>query len=111
HALQPPARSLWRRDRLVGVHLSQALKAALISANGTARPRFVNVPCSAISLAAVRNPAHAERASAPPTLIRRTPTSASSRTLKMSLPTSTLTGFGATASTMLITSPLERSPG
>ncbi len=48
------------------------------SANGTAPARRVNVPCSAISLAASRKPVQAARASAPPTLIRRTPASASS---------------------------------
>ena len=67
---------------------------ALISANGTARPRPANVPRSAISRAAARNPAQAARASAPPTLIRRTPSAASSATVAKSLPASTLTGFG-----------------
>src|SRR5688572_17140965 len=50
-----------------------AANAPLISGNGTARARAANVPCLAISRAASRNPPQAARASAPPTLIRRTP--------------------------------------
>src|SRR6185503_18678122 len=73
------------------------LNAASISANGTARARLANVPCSAISLAAVRNPPQAARASAPPTLMRRTPIAAISVTVVKSEPTSMLTGFGVTA--------------
>ena len=44
--------------------------------------------------AAWRNPVQAVRASAPPTLILRTPIRASSLTVVKSAPTSTLTGFG-----------------
>ena len=56
-------------------------------------------------------PAHAARASAPPTLIRRTPAAARSATVAKSLPTSTLTGFGATARTTAVMSSSERRPG
>ena len=42
---------------------------------------WVNVPDSAISVAAARNPPHAVFASAPPVVIRRTPSSAASATV------------------------------
>ena len=45
-------------------------------------------------------PVHAARASELPTLMRRTPRSASSSTVVKPEPTSTLTGFGYTASTI-----------
>jgi hypothetical protein len=57
-----------KRDARERCRYSEA-KVRLMSAKETARPRFVNVPCSAISFAACRKPVHAERASAPPTLI------------------------------------------
>ena len=59
----------------------------------------VNVPWSAISRAAARNPVHAARASAPPTLMRRTPSAAASATVMKSPSTSRFTGLGATAVT------------
>jgi len=46
----------------------------------------VKVPCSAISFAACIKPLHAVRASEPPTLIRRTPRSAASATLRPEAP-------------------------
>ena len=52
-----------------------------MSADEAAPARPPNVPSSAISVAACMKPAHAARASAPPTLIRRTPASASSATV------------------------------
>src|SRR6476661_7479710 len=71
--------------------------APSISANGTARSRLVNVPRSAISRAASRKPPQAARASAPPTLMRRTPIAESSATPAPSAPIRTFTGHGATA--------------
>ena len=57
------------------------------------------------------NPVQAARASAPPTLMRRTPASASCCTVVKSPPTSTLTGFGATALTTAVISAVVRMPG
>src|SRR6185503_7305498 len=71
----------------------------LISANGMAAASPLNVPCCAISVAALRKPLHAARASAPPTLMRRTPSVVRSATVAKSAPTNTFTGFGATAFT------------
>src|SRR5204863_291700 len=55
---------------------------------------------------------HALRASAEPTLIRRTPSPARSASVKPMFPlTSTFTGFGATASTIARISSGRRGPG
>src|SRR4029077_15048270 len=99
-AREPPIASLYREEN-----------DPLISANGTAPARRVKVPRSPISLAAPRNPLQAARASAPPTLIRRTPAWARSATVVKSLPTSTLTGLGATAFTTTAISAWVRMPG
>ena len=56
-----------------------------------------NVPSSAISFAASRNPAHAVRASVPPTLIRRTPRLAASEAVTNGALISRFTGLGDTA--------------
>src|SRR5262249_5671815 len=56
-------------------------------------------PDSAIRLAAWAKPVHAERASAPPVEMRRTPSAATSATRSPLLKTSMLNGFGATAAT------------
>ena len=74
-------------------------------------PSSLNVPCFAISVAAVRKPVQAARASAPPTLIRRTPIAVRSATVAKSPPTRTLTGFGATARTTAAMSSRLRRPG
>ena len=73
------------------------LNRALISAKERRGRGWRNVPKSAISVAAWRKPVHAARASAPPTLIRLTPSRLRSATVAKSLPTRTFTGFGATA--------------
>ena len=66
-----------------------------ISTPGIARPSAVKVPCSAISFAAARKPVQAVRASAPPTLMRRTPAAAISATVVKSVNvTRRLNGFG-----------------
>src|SRR5260370_41829976 len=53
-------------------------------------------PSLAMASAAWAKPAQATRANAPPTLMRRTPSSARSATLRsLGQPTSTFTGFGA----------------
>ena len=85
--------------------------ARSIADDGTARASPVNVPCCAISVAAAMNPVHAARANAPPTLMRRTPIAASCSTVAKSPPTSTFTGFGATASTTALMSSMDRRPG
>src|SRR5207342_2122197 len=82
-----------------------------ISEKGTVAASPANVPCSAISVAAAMNPVQAARASAPPTLILRTPAAASAATVVKSLPTRTLTGLGATAATTAEMSDIDRSPG
>ena len=61
-----------------------------------ARSREANDPVVAISRAASRNPVHATRASPLPTLIRRTPASASCGTVKVG-PARTFRGRGAIA--------------
>ena len=59
-----------------------------------------NEPCSAIAFAVRMKPPQAERASAPPTLMRRTPMPARSVTVwPNAAPLRKLTGFGATAFT------------
>src|SRR5439155_14843221 len=87
-----------RRENPISPHALHYAKRPSISANGIARPSAENVPFSAISCAAARNPLHAARASAPPMLIRRTPAAARSATVVKSLPARTFTGFGASAS-------------
>src|SRR5712692_3946462 len=87
-------------------------KKPLSSANATASARASKLPASAMARAARTKPPQAARASAPPTLMRRTPISARSFTLRPSAPPiSTLTGFGATASTILAMCSRVRSPG
>src|SRR5216684_2742257 len=87
-------------------------KKPLSSANGTASARASKVPASAMARAARMKPPQAARASAPPTLMRRTPISARSFTVKPSAPPiSTLTGFGATASTIFAICSRVRRPG
>src|SRR5690606_17831800 len=81
------------------------------SANGTAPSKLVNVPSAVISRAARRTAAHAVRASAPPTLMRRTPASASSLTVANGRPTRTFTGTGATACTTARTCSRLDNPG
>ena len=54
---------------------------------------------------------HATRARAPPTLIRRTPRSARSPTLRSAPITRTLSGLGATARTIAAMSALAFTPG
>jgi len=57
-------------------------------------------------------PPQAERASAPPTLMRRTPSAAMSPTVRsVAPPTSRLTGFGATAATTAAICSRVRMPG
>ena len=63
----------------------------------------MNVPSVAISSAAARKPAHAARASVPPTLIRRTPREAASATVMNGALASRLMGYGATAATTAVT--------
>src|SRR6188474_3325265 len=87
------------------------LNNLFISGTATLCANVAKVPVAAISLAAVRKPVHAARASAPPTLIRRTPSSASCATVVKSVLTRTLTGLGATAFTIADTSLIERTPG
>src|SRR5690606_5140950 len=70
-----------------------------------------NVPASAISLAASRNPAHAVRASVPPALIRRTPRAAASATVTNGALISRFTGLGATAATIAAMCSLESIRG
>src|SRR5262245_19975454 len=78
---------------------------------GAAREKLANVPCSAISFAASKKPAHAARASAPPTLMRRTPRDASSATVVKPELARTLTGRGATAFTSSAICAVELRPG
>jgi hypothetical protein len=75
-------------------HAALRLNDRLISSNGTDRASRVKLPSVAISVAAARNPLHAARAKAPPTLIRLAPSSAASATVMKSLPTSRFTGLG-----------------
>src|SRR5262249_8928620 len=86
-------------------------KKPSISPKETALPKESKRPCSAISLADWMKPFQAARASAPPVLIRRTPRPASSAWVKPGAPTSTLTGFGATAATTTSTCSFVFSPG
>ena len=66
----------------------------------------------AIVSAACANPDQAARASAPPTLMRRTPSAARSETVSsLGQPISTFTGFGATALTIAAISSRVRTPG
>ena len=67
------------------------------------RSKLENVPSSAISLAAARNPAHAVRAIVPPTLMRRTPSAAASATVMNGALISRFIGLGDTAATMAAT--------
>ena len=58
------------------------------------------------------NPPHAERASAPPTLTRRTPSAEMSCIVRSVVdPTNRLTGFGATAATTAVICSRVRMPG
>src|SRR4051794_28487316 len=97
-----------RKPKTLQAH---SAKNPFISTPGIARLRAVKVPCSAISLAAARKPVHAARASAPPTLMRRTPAAVTSATVVKPVETSTFTGFGATPSTTALMSLIARSPG
>src|SRR5262249_25472237 len=72
-----------------------ARNIALSSALGGVLAKPSNLPASAISLAARMKPAHAARDNAPPTLMRRAPSSAMSLTVRsLANPTNTFTGFG-----------------
>ena len=75
-------------------------KTPKLSVLGAASAKALKLPASMICFAARMNPPHAERASDPPTLMRRTPSSAQSLTVSaLGVPISRLTGFGATACT------------
>ena len=88
------------------------LNSRLSSAPDAASSKAAKLPVSAISRAARMKPAQAMRASPPPTLIRRTPSAASCPTVRLSgPPASTLTGFGATASTIAEMSSIVFAPG
>ena len=71
----------------------------------------MNVPCSAISFDAFMKPVHAVRASAPPTLMRRTPRSPATFSDGPAAPTRRLTGFGCTAFTTAEISSAVAMPG
>src|SRR5687768_13489741 len=90
---------------------SDEAKSPFTSTKGAAPARTRNVPSRAISLAAAMKPPHAARASAPPTLILRTPSAASSATVVKSAPTRTFTGLGETASTTARISSFALMPG
>jgi hypothetical protein len=69
-------------------------------------------PSSAISFAVRMNPPHAERASAPPTLTRLTPSASASFIVRsLGNPISRLNGLGATAATTAPISSRVFSPG
>src|SRR4051812_3154474 len=85
-------------------HASRAalslLKKPLSSPPFAASLKPSNEPCSAIDLAVRMKPPQAERASAPPTLMRRTPIAAMSATVcPNAAPLRKFTGLGATAFT------------
>src|SRR5437588_7445510 len=87
-------------------------KKPLRSATAAASANASKLPVSAMARAARMKPPQAARASAPPTLMRRTPSSARSLTVKPSAPPiSTLTGFGATASMIFAICSRVRIPG
>src|SRR6185295_18726429 len=105
-----------RRPVFQVAHASRAAlsleKNAFSSAPEAASLKPVNVPCSAISFAMRMKPPQAERASAPPTLIRRTPIAARSLTeWPNAAPLRKFTGFGATARTTASISPRVLMPG
>jgi hypothetical protein len=82
------------------------------SANETMPSNPAKLPASAICRAAPMNPAQAARASADPTLTRRTPSSARSETrMPVFALTNTLTGFGLTDATMARMSSAVLAPG
>src|SRR5258708_16610786 len=62
------------RDAAAAPRDGQSRNRSFRAAPLAAPPSTVKVPFRAISSAAARKPPHAERARAPPTLIRRTPT-------------------------------------
>src|SRR6185369_6300759 len=110
--LQPPVIALERlarrkRRRRPARQLSHDSRAALsLVKKPFSSPPFAaslkpaNVPCSAISFAMRMKPPQAERASAPPTLMRRTPIAARSETeWPNAAPFKKFTGLGATACT------------
>src|SRR6185503_15951011 len=96
-------RKRWRRPVGEVVHASRAalslVKKPLSSPLLAASLKPANEPCS-ISFAMRMKPPQAERASAPPTLMRRTPMLARSLTVwPNAAPLRKFTGFGATALT------------
>ena len=77
---------------------------------GAAKPS--KRPFCAMPRAARMKPPHAARASAPPTLMRRTPMAAMSCTVNSLVdPMTRLTGFGATAATTAAICSRVRMPG
>jgi len=95
--------SVARCDRCLLQHpitIPQRPKSASTFGNRSNRE---NVPSSAISLAACRNPPHEVRARVPPTLIRRTPSCAASATVVNGALISRFTGLGETAETIAAT--------
>src|SRR5438067_789979 len=105
-----------RRPVFQVAHASRAAlsleKNAFSSAPEAASLKPANVPCSAISFAIRMKPPQAERASAPPTLMRRTPIAARSLTeCPNAAPFKKFTGFGATALTTASICSRVRMPG
>src|SRR5215469_7547092 len=89
-----------------------SLKRLLMSGYGTRSASPAKLPSDRKVVAARMKPVHAANASAPPTLMRRTPSAAISPTFTpMSLTTSMLSGFGATASTSVSISAGLCAPG
>ena len=85
-----------------------------VEVGGRARPPLspAKLPSSAIAPAACMKAPQATRERAEPTLMRRTPSSARSATRRpASAPISTLTGFGAAASTIAAIGSRSCGPG
>jgi glutamate-1-semialdehyde 2,1-aminomutase len=79
---------------------------------GAASAKPSNLPCSTSSLAARMKPPHADRASAPPMLTRRTPSAAICCMSRLpAQPMSRFTGFGATPATTARMCSGVRMPG
>src|SRR6516225_9232105 len=117
HDLEDPLGFVRRGETLShhtpAIGLAQFLpKNLLISANGTRSASPAKLPSDRKVVAARMKPVQAANASAPSTLMRRTPSAAISPTFTpMSLTTSRLSGFGATASTSVLISAGLCAPG
>jgi indolepyruvate ferredoxin oxidoreductase, alpha subunit len=101
-----------RRGGIGASGTASYLRPLTMSAPGAASAKPLKLPGPAISCAMRMKPPQAERASAPPTLMRRTPSSVRSRTVRaLGNPIRKLTGFGATALTTVAISSRVRMPG